>query len=810
MITERNTIIKIKSDNLSGSGTLSVTAERVISKIKFSTIEKSTGKEEVFSFLCDKNAFSGEFKISKPRIWSVENPELYGFKISIKYADKDVESERAEGTFAFRKIKSENGRFYLNGKRIFIRGYIRGATAHEHSDNCGLGEKEFYRKNIRAAKRFGFNFVRFHSYIPSEKFFEVADEEGMLVHYEFRVPESKYNNLEEMLVTNTKFAGKDKIGRLIDLFYNHPSLAEYCIGNEIKEGREEVEKLGEFIKKSDPSRLYIDTCAWGLNNRKLVDLDVQHMGYFFPYGKHAEMFNCFDNMLVCPSYDSDEVVKKCNNSVVSRTPVFNVPLVAHEVCHYTALRDYEGLRTKFKKYGVKEPWWIEEELKIIAEKGYKENYGAMYNASKYFQKECWKTAFEALRNSELLAGFHFLQLADTDVYENSNGIIDCFDDENYVTPEEFLRFNGNAVLLSDIKSRNIVGGKPLEVCIKLSDFRPSGEERGDFVYSLTSESGEIFASGEMKGINIERRGNYEICKLSINLPSVKTPKECLLGVSLSANNCGIAENSWRLWIYPETKKASYETFANYENGDEIITDNIEKAFSALEQGKNVCLIYRNDWTRHLLNKTMPNPKYAFKATWNRFKPVIWDRGTNYGGLCDVKTLNKFGFPTGKFYDFNYGEISEDCDKIILDDFPTEVNSLVTGIDKSTRDRFDAYKSSFNLPEIMPDRCWRKFSYLFGLKVGCGKLLVCGFNLTGLDKNDPSSVAMGNFIKNYMASDDFTPKNEISLDELKAYMEKCSEKPVKERMMTQYWELDDAPVESKKYWEESRKYLEKDD
>ena len=29
-------------------------------------------------------------------------------------------------------------------------------------------------------------------------------------------------------------------------------------------------------------------------------------------------------------------------------------------------------------------------------------------------------------------------------------------------------------------------------------------------------------------------------------------------------------------------------------------------------------------------------------------------------------------------------------------------------------------------------------------------------------------------------------------------------------MTQYWELDDAPVESKKYWEESRKYLERDD
>ena len=805
MITENNTVIKVKSDNLSGGGVLFVSAENKIAKIKF-IVQGKNASEEVFNFECDKNEFAGDFKVAKPILWNLETPELYSYKIKIKYDNPEIETEKAEGTFAFRKLKSEGGHIFLNGKRIFVRGYIRGATAHEHSDNCSLGEKEFYRKNIREAKKFGFNFVRFHSYIPSEAFFEAADEEGILVHYEFRVPESAYNNLEEMLVTNTKFAGKDKIARLIDLYYNHPSLAEYCIGNEIKEGREEVEKLGEFIKKADPTRLYIDTCAWGPNNRRIVDLDVQHMGYFFPYGKHSEMFDSYDNMLVCPSYDSEEVVKSCNNSVVSRTPVFNVPLIAHEVCHYTALRDYEGLRAKFAAKGKKEPWWIEEELKIIEEKGYKGNYGEMYGASKYFQKECWKTAFEALRSSTLLSGFHFLQLADTDVYENSNGVIDCFDDENYVTPEEFLRFNGEAVLVSDIKDRNVVGGKRMDVAVKLSDYRVKGADFADFVYTLTSSEGEIFADGEMKNVNVARRGLNEICKISINLPNVDCPKECLLGVSLTANNSSIAENCWRIWIYPEETADSYFEFVSFGEGNAVITDDADKAFSALEAGKNVCYVYRSEWTRHVANKTQERPKYAFKATWNRFKPVIWDRGTNYGGLCDEKTLNKFGFTTGRFYDFNYGNISEDCDKIILDDFPVKVKSLVTGIDKSTRDRFDAYKSSFNLPEIMPDRCWRKFSYLFEVKVGKGKLLVCGFNLTGLNEKEPSAAAMAKFIKEYISSEEFNPEATVSVEELKAYMEKCAEKPVKERMMTQYWELDAEPVESKKYWEESRRYL----
>ena len=107
---------------------------------------------------------------------------------------------------------------------------------------------------------------------------------------------------------------------------------------------------------------------------------------------------------------------------------------------------------------------------------------------------------------------------------------------------------------------------------------------------------------------------------------------------------------------------------------------------------------------------------------------------------------------------------------------------------------------------MPDRTLRDFGYLFSLKVGEGKLLVCGFNLKGLNANEPSSEGMARFILNYINSEDFAPENEISAEDLKAYMKKCASSPVKERMMTQFWELDDAPVESPSFWKESREYL----
>ena len=49
--------------------------------------------------------------------------------------------------------------------------------------------------------------------------------------------------------------------------------------------------------------------------------------------------------------------------------------------------------------------------------------------------------------------FHFLQLSDTERYENSNGILDCFDDSTGISEQEFLKFNSDTVLLADLPKR---------------------------------------------------------------------------------------------------------------------------------------------------------------------------------------------------------------------------------------------------------------------------------------------------------------------------------------------------------------------
>lgn len=797
-------IVKIDSTNTPGYGKVFVESHKKIKAVGFEIIDRTNYRKKISYDACGNEKFSGDFYIKNPILWSLTEPYLYIYRLDITYSDG--EQEEHCGRFGFRKIGQNGKNITINDKPVYIRGYIRGAKAHDHANLLGLSLKDFYLKNLRQAKKFGFNYVRFHSVVPEEELFEAADEVGMLVHVELRPPHDIYNNLEEMITTGSAIVPEEFLKETVDKYFNHPSFAVYCIGNEIKRARsDDIRKIREKIDELDGTRLFLDTCAWGKNNRPNVDMDVQHLSYYFPYGKHACMYDDTENLLAANVDENEPMKVETENCEIVRNLYFNVPLLAHEVCHYTALRDFYSLKEKFIKSGAAMPWWLDEEIKLIEEKGFKNSFSEMFKASKHFQFICWKTAYEEMRKSSLLGGFHFLQFADTDAYENSNGVVDCFDDENCVKPEDFLKFNGDRVLIADLKTRNYFCADEITIPVYFSNLGEDAETRANL--SLTLEkNGKAYVDCFMKNLDVSRKGSYKLCKTKIILP--KEEGVYVLKLKLTTERGGYSENEWTLWIYDKpAKKETYKEFVSYVCDNAAIMDDIEKAYDLLEKGKKVCLVYRSDWTRHRLNPDMKSPKYAFKASWNRFKPVIWDRGTNFGGINDKATLNKYGFPCEDYYDFNFGEISEDCDKINLDDFPIAVKKLISGIDKSSRDRFDAYKDAYNLPELMPDRTLRDFAYLFELKVGKGSLLVCGLNLTGLDKNEPSSIAMAEFIKRYINSEDFNPENGISLENLQAYMSECAKTPVRERTMTQFWELDDAPVESPEFWRMAKEYLE---
>ena len=158
MITEKNSIIKIKTD-LSGRGSVCIECEKAILKASFG-VKRPSGETFNVELKIEENKAVGEFFVKEPKLWNTENPVLYGFSAFISTESGE---EKADGKFGFRSISTNGKEICINGTPIFVRGYIRGATAHEHSNDANLTEEEFYRKNITEAKKFGFNMVSIES-----------------------------------------------------------------------------------------------------------------------------------------------------------------------------------------------------------------------------------------------------------------------------------------------------------------------------------------------------------------------------------------------------------------------------------------------------------------------------------------------------------------------------------------------------------------------------------------------------------------------------------------------------------------------
>jgi hypothetical protein len=551
------------------------------------------------------------------------------------------------------------------------------------------------------------------------------------------------------------------------------------------------------------------------------------MSYFFPFGHNYDMFDNTQNWIISGSAKGLPMIEQDNedncNWKVLRKMLSPRPVLAHEICHYTSLRDLCELENKYnEKCPDEKPWWIDELKKLIREKGHEKQYDIMLEASIRFQFLCWKLTLEAARRSEVISGFHFLQFCDTDRYENSNGIIDCFDEHKGVDERAFLKFNSDTVILADLPRRTYFEKERIKIPVIVSHFSFDLPGLVDFKFTLREIDGKEIFSNTFRQIKLHRRGHLEIAELILKMPATSTAKQLKLNFELlNPNGETLVDNSWDLWVFPDRPKAlpaleaniildevsplaRYPQIKNMPDAKLMIANRFSKELiDHVGEGGDAWVMYRVPVTRDRKIRATKE-KYYLPAVWDRFKGVIWDRGNNSGAFIrENHTLD--GFPNDGFLNLQFHGLVNDCDKIILDDFPVKVEPIIEGVDRAVRDRFDI--KDFKLSELQPAHTMRKFAYVFELKVGKGRLLVTGFNFTGLNTGVPETTSMFESIISYLISDKFNPQVQISPDQLEQYLRAKGEgQIVKERRMTQFWQLDEEPRESKKYWEDALKYI----
>lgn len=203
-----------------------------------------------------------EFKISKPQLWSKNNPALYTVKYEL-YDDKTLVDSMTEKTgFRYFHIDPEEG-FFLNGVSYPLRGVNR------HQDRPGKGwaiSEQDHDEDMALIKQIGANTIRLAHYPHSPYFYDLCDENGMLVWAE--IPFVGKGTQSEGFKENIR----QQLVELIRQNYNRPSIYCWSLFNEI--GQDDltpiVEMLNETAHAEDPSRFTV--AATNHDNRPFNDV----------------------------------------------------------------------------------------------------------------------------------------------------------------------------------------------------------------------------------------------------------------------------------------------------------------------------------------------------------------------------------------------------------------------------------------------------------------------------------------------------------------------------------------------------------
>lgn len=178
--------------------------------------------------------------VSKPSLWSLDNPALYKLKTIVLKDGKEI--DRTITVTGFRSFTFDPNRgFALNGNRMKMKGVCL------HHDAGALGSavpRDVWKRRIQTLKSIGCNAIRTSHNPQAPDLYELCDELGMLVldeaYDEWEFPKRKW--MEGWNVGTPGFQGsydffeewgETDLSDLVRRDRNHVSVFAWSIGNEV-------------------------------------------------------------------------------------------------------------------------------------------------------------------------------------------------------------------------------------------------------------------------------------------------------------------------------------------------------------------------------------------------------------------------------------------------------------------------------------------------------------------------------------------------------------------------------------------------
>jgi beta-galactosidase len=210
----------------------------------------------------ERRTFHAQIMLSRPRLWSLEERNLYLVRSELLGDGRLIDS--AETRFGIRDIRFDPSQgFFLNGKPVKLLG-----TAN-HQDHAGVGTgipDSLHRWRVEQLKEMGSNAWRSAHNPPSTDLLDICDEMGMLMICEQRINSSSDEALSEL-------------ERMIRRDRNHPSVTLWSLGNEephqaTERGARINAELKERVKQLDPTRptTFAMDKGWDTGVGRVVDV----------------------------------------------------------------------------------------------------------------------------------------------------------------------------------------------------------------------------------------------------------------------------------------------------------------------------------------------------------------------------------------------------------------------------------------------------------------------------------------------------------------------------------------------------------
>ena len=196
------------------------------------------------------NMLTYSFTVPQVKQWSAEEPWLYTLRLTAY--DKKGKTERTDIEIGFRDVCIEGVNLKVNGQPVLIKGVNR----HEMNPYKGyvVSEEDMIR-DIRIMKQLNINAVRTCHYPNDPLWYSLCDRYGIYVMDEANVESHGMGYGKESLANDPDFehAHVERVVRMVQRDYNHPSVIMWSLGNEAGYGPNFV-KSYEAVKAIDPLR----------------------------------------------------------------------------------------------------------------------------------------------------------------------------------------------------------------------------------------------------------------------------------------------------------------------------------------------------------------------------------------------------------------------------------------------------------------------------------------------------------------------------------------------------------------------------